>query len=312
MNYKEAFCVLEIDIDNVEFKDITLDYLKKKYHKLALRNHPDKNGNTPESNEKFKIIKESYEFLKREIQYLNPEDFDNKKEDDPPPSLYFEILQIFMRSMMESKYNDIISQLVNDIVMGCKKISLKLFDNLDKDMSVGVYVFLSKYRFVLHLDENILEEIRKIVIQKYGNVEIYKLNPSITDLLNNNLYKLYVDEQLYLVPLWFNELYFDGSGNEIIVLCEPELDKNVKIDDDNNIYIEIQYLSKAVNLFETLTNNNDITFNLGDKEFSIPLSNLFMRKEQFYRIKNEGLSKVNDDIYNVTEKADIIVKITVI
>ena len=59
MNYKEAFCVLEIDIDNVEFKDITLDYLKKKYHKSALQNHPDKNGNTPESNDKFKIIKES-------------------------------------------------------------------------------------------------------------------------------------------------------------------------------------------------------------------------------------------------------------
>ena len=159
--------------------------------------------------------------------------------------------------------------------MVCKKISLKLFDNLDKDMSVGVYVFLSKYRFVLHLSEENLEEIRKIVIQKYGNVEIYKLNPSITDLLNNNVYKLYVDEQLYLVPLWFNELYFDGSGNEIIVLCEPELDKNVKIDDDNNIYIEIQYLSQEVNLFETLTNNN-VTFNLGDKEFSIQLSKLFI------------------------------------
>ena len=308
MNYKEAFCILEIDIDNVEFKDITLDYLKRKYHKLALQNHPDKNGNTQESNEKFRMINEAYEFLKREITHFNPEDFDNKKEDDPSPSLYFEILQIFMRSMMESKYNDIISQLVNDIVMGCQKISLKLFDNLDKDMSVGVYVFLSKYRFVLHLDENILEEIRKIVIHKYGNVEIYKLNPSITDLLNNNVYKLYVEDQLYLVPLWFNELYFDGSGNEIIVLCEPELAENVKIDDDNNIYIEIQYLSQEVNLFETLTNNN-VTFNLGDKEFSIQLSNLFMRKEQFYRIKNEGLSKVNDDIYNVTEKADIIVKI---
>ena len=311
MNYKEAFCVLEIDIDNVEFKDITLDYLKRKYHKLALQNHPDKNGNTQESNEKFRMINEAYEFLKREITHFNPEDFDNKKEDDPSPSLYFEILQIFMRSMMESKYNDIISQLVNDIVMGCQKISLKLFDNLDKDMSVGVYVFLSKYRFVLHLDENILEEIRKIVIHKYGNVEIYKLNPSITDLLNNNVYKLYVEDQLYLVPLWFNELYFDGSGNEIIVLCEPELAENVKIDDDNNIYIEIQHLSQALNLFDFLQNNNDITFNLGDKEFSIPLSRLSMRKEQFYRIKNEGLAKVNDDIYNVTEKADIVVKITI-
>ena len=309
MNYKEAFCILEIDIDEVDFKDITLDYLKKKYHKLALQNHPDKNGNTPQSNEKFRMINEAYDFLKREIKYLNHEAFDNKKDDVPTAPLYFEILQIFMRSMMESKYNDIISQLVNDIVMGCQKISLKLFDNLDKDMSVGVYVFLSKYRSVLHLDEDILEAVRKIVIQKYGNVEIYKLNPSINDLFNNNLYKLMVDDQLYLVPLWFNELYFDGSGNEIIVLCEPELDKNVKIDDDNNIYVELQYFSQSDTLFELLKNNNDITFNLGDKIFTIPLSNLFMKTEQFYRIKNEGLSKVNDDIYNVTEKADIIVKI---
>ena len=112
MNYKEAFCILEIDIDNVEFKDITLDYLKKKYHKLALQNHPDKNGNTQESNEKFRMINEAYEFLKREITHFNPEDFDNKKEDDPPPSLYFEILQIFMRSIMVGKYTDIISILV--------------------------------------------------------------------------------------------------------------------------------------------------------------------------------------------------------
>ena len=309
MNYKEAFCILEIDIDEVDFKDITLDYLKKKYHKLALQNHPDKNGNTPESNEKFRMINEAYDFLKNEIKYLNHDTFDNKNDDTSTVPLYFEILQIFMRSMMESKYNDIISQLVNDIVMGCQKISLKLFDNLDKDMSVGVYVFLSKYRSVLHLDEDILEAVRKIVIQKYDNVEIYKLNPSINDLLNNNLYKLFVNEQLYLVPLWFNEVYFDGSGNEIIVLCEPELDKNVKIDDDNNIYIELQYFSKLDTLFELLKNDNDITFNLGDKIFTIPLSNLFMKREQFYRIKNAGLSKVNDDIYNVTEKADIIVKI---
>ena len=99
--------------------------------------------------------------------------------------------------------------------------------------------------------------------------------------------------------------YILPFGGKIIEFPMPDETNN----DDNNIYIEIQYLSQEVNLFETLTNNN-VTFNLGDKEFSIQLSNLFMRKEQFYRIKNEGLSKVNDDIYNVTEKADIIVKIT--
>ena len=35
---------------------------------------------------------------------------------------------------------------------------------------------------------------------------VYKLNPSINDLLNNNLYKLYIDEELFLVPLWYNEV----------------------------------------------------------------------------------------------------------
>jgi len=314
MNHKEAFSILEIDIDEVDFKDITLEYLKRKYHKLALQNHPDKNGNTIESNEKFKMINEAYDYLKRELMYLKPDDFNNKKyeeEEQTSTSVYFDILQIFMKSMMEYKYNEIISFIVNDIVFTGKKLSLKLFEDLDKDTVLNIYIFLSKYRLVLHLTEEILEEVKQIVIQKYNNVQIYKLNPSINDLMNNNFYKLIVDNELYLVPLWHNECYFDCSGNEIIVLCEPELDKNIKIDDENNINIEIQYLIQSDNnLLELFKNNNVITFNIGDKVFTIPLSNLYIKKEQFYRIKNEGLTKINDDIYNITEKADIIVKIT--
>ena len=65
MNYKNAFEVLEIDISEVNYNDITMEYLKKKYHKLALQYHPDKNGNTSESNEKFKRINESYNYLRR-------------------------------------------------------------------------------------------------------------------------------------------------------------------------------------------------------------------------------------------------------
>jgi hypothetical protein len=36
------------------------------------------------------------------------------------------------------------------------------------------------------------------------------------------------------------------------------------------------------------------------------------KKEQYYRIKNQGLTKVKDDIYDVSEKADIIVKLSIL
>jgi hypothetical protein len=35
-----------------------------------------------------------------------------------------------------------------------------------------------------------------------------------------------------------------------------------------------------------------------------------MKKEQTYKIKNAGLSKIKKDIYDVSEKSDIIVKVT--
>lgn len=65
MNYQEAFEILEIDTTDTRYNEISLIYVKNKYHKMALQNHPDKNGNTLESNEKFQKINEAYHYLKR-------------------------------------------------------------------------------------------------------------------------------------------------------------------------------------------------------------------------------------------------------
>jgi curved DNA-binding protein CbpA len=321
MDYKQAFEILEIDTINTNYSDITLELIKKKYHKMALQNHPDKNGNTLESNEKFKQINEAYNYLKREIKNVNANDYSTDDssdsdnfEEDQPTSVYFDILKLFIKGLLDGKYNDVFINIVQDIVSGYKKISLKLFDNLDRENAINVYLFLSKYKTILHLSETNLDEIKVIVIQKYDNVEIYKLNPNINDLLNNNLYKLYVKDVLYLVPLWYNEVYFDTDAenvNEIIVLCEPELPQGVKIDDDNNIYIE-KTINIRTELPSLVLNNESITIELGDQVFFILVSELTMKREQFYKIKNKGLTKPNDDIYNVSQKADIIVKIMLV
>lgn len=309
MDHKTAFDILEIQTD---INKLDLNYLKKKYHKLALQNHPDKNGNTIESNEKFKKINEAYNYLKREIKYFNDYDLDNElnfKDEDMPIYQINELLKLFINSFMEGKYSDIIKNLIADIVTGCKKISLKLFEDLDKDKLLNIYTFLSKYKHVMKISDQIIEDIKKIVIQKYSNLHIYKLNPTINDLLNGNIYKLYVNEKLYLVPLWFDELYFDNSiyDDEIIVICEPELPDNIKIDEDNNIYIDLKYnlLSDIVDKF---INNENIIFMVGDKQIEIPISELYMKREQYYIIKNSG--SIKSDIFdNNVVKSDIIVKI---
>jgi curved DNA-binding protein CbpA len=313
--YKDAFEILEIDFTHTKYEDLSLEYLKKQYRKLALKNHPDKNGNTDESTKKFQKINEAYHYLKRDIKHLNYDDLEHdiKGEDEElfNSSLYSDILKGFMKTVFEGKYNELLTKTVNDIITAGKRTSVKLFDDLDKEAAFNIYTFLSNNRSVLHLSQEILEVIREIVVKKYDNVDVYKLNPSINDILNNNLYKLYVHDELYLVPLWHNESYFDGSGCEIIVICEPELPEGIQIDDDNNIFItkEIYGYSDLMNM---ILLNKSIQITIGGKEYDIPVSNLYMKREQYYRIKNEGLSKVKRDIYDVSEKSDIIVKVVII
>ena len=262
--YKDAFEILEIDFTSTKYEDLSLEYLKKQYRKLALKNHPDKNGNTDESTKKFQKINEAYHYLKKEIKHLNY-DNDTKSEDEElfNSSLYSDILKGFMKTVFEGKYNELLTKIVNDIITAGKRTSVKLFDDLDKDTAFNI------------------------------------------------LYKLHVNDELYLVPLWHNESYFDGSGCEIIVICEPELPEGIQIDDDNNIFItkEIYGYSDLLNM---ILLNKSIQITIGEKEYEIPISNLYMKREQYYRIKNEGLSKVNRDIYDVSEKSDIIVKVVII
>ena len=314
MDYKTAFEMLEIDLSEINYNDITLKYLKKKYHKLALLHHPDKNDNTIESTEKFKKINEAFNYLKNNIFIFNEDElkdnFSEKMSEEEENFSYSYILQLFLKSIMEGKYNDIVSKVVKEIVSGCKQVTIRLFEDLDKDTLINIYIFLSKYRIVLHINQTLLQEIQSAILNKYNNVIAYKLNPTITDLFNNNIYKLYVDNKLYLVPLWYNELYFDGSGCEILVICEPELMSDTMIDEDNNIYINNKTLYYR-DLHELIENDSSIKIELGEKTFNIPINELYMKKEQYYRIKNQGLTKIKDDIYDISEKADIIVKITI-
>ena len=309
MNYKRAFEILQIDFISTKYKDLTLDYIKKRYKKMALKYHPDKNGNTEESNEHFKKINEAYNYLKSEIKTQETED---EPEDD---IIYLNVLKNFINSVMDDgNFVDIIYNklynfnIINDILNKGKQVTVKIFEDLDKDTALNIYIFLSRYKSVLYFSDDLLENVKQMVIQKYDNVEIYKLNPNINDILHNNFYKLYIQEQLYLVPLWHKESYYDGSGCEIIAICDPDLPDNIKIDDDNNLIIEVKIDTYSV-LPDMIINEIPLSFNIGDESFSIPLSELYLRREQYYRLKGKGLVNVKKDLYDLSDKSDVVIKI---
>jgi hypothetical protein len=153
--------------------------------------------------------------------------------------------------------------------------------------------------------------IKNIVFEKCQGYEVFILNPSIDDLFENNLYKLDVNNNIYIVPLWHNELYFDGVDGEIIVKCNPELPDNLYIDTNNNIIINL-----CIELTNALLASQDVLFTIGKKQFAIPTDKITIQRNQTIVLKEKGISKIQygdsmiTNMYNVNNKADIFVNLT--
>jgi len=333
MNIQIALDLLDIDtFVSGNYENITRDFVKRKYHKMALKWHPDKNGNTIEATHKFQKINEAYSYLLTElVTELGLEDDDNEpfvsssffkdtnKDTNNDTNMYTSLLSVFLSSILnvDSKVmSGLLIKIIKDIVInGYKVISAKLIDDLDKEMSLELYNFLNKYKHILYVSQQTLDFVSSLIKEKYKNDSVYILNPSIDDLLDKNIYKLCVDKQLYLAPLWHNELYFeDLNKNDIIVLCIPELPENISIDENNNIHYNLLVAFEKemiINQEQTLT--KELEVHIGKRILKIPINKLYIKREQKYIFKSQGISKIcEDDIYNQVNisRGDIIVNIT--
>jgi hypothetical protein len=324
MNIQIALDLL--DIKDIQLTNLTVEYVKRKYHKMALKWHPDKvAGNTADATKKFQRINEAYTYLIIELKELptnNSNDdffanFVSSSTSKDEKNMYTSLLSCFISNILKtttdsSIMKELLANIIKDIVInGAKVISLKLIDDLDKDKSIELYNFLCKYRNILHLNNETLELVSSLIKEKYKNDSVYVLNPSIDDLLESNIYKLYVNGLLFLVPLWHSEMYFDDTlGNDIIVLCKPELPEKVTIDDNNNIYYNLLVPFDKDMIH---SENSYLTMQIGKRCIKVPINKLHIKQEQVYVLKEQGIPKIiEDDVYNVSCKGDIIVNISFI
>ena len=323
INIQKALDELEISLDDIELTKLDHEYIKKKYHKLALKWHPDKN-NEKYAKEKFQKISEAYDYLTNELYILNCDTKNSNTSDDFVSSnysedskIYINILSNFITSLLKGTYSDVLTNIIKEISLGYETITLtylrKKFEEIDKQNAIELYKLLYKYNRILYISNDILELVSLIIKEKYKNDRVFILKPTLKDMMEHNIYKLYVDDLLYIVPLWHNELYFDApDGSEIIVLCQPKLPSNISIDENNNIYYE-KYITIDNELINLIKHSKYVSINIEEKCFTIPLTKLYIREEQFYRFKSQGISQISEkDIYNVNNKADVIFKIILI
>lgn len=327
MNLQTALDELEISLDEVELTKLDQEYIKKKYRKMALKWHPDKNDDDEYSTTKFQTINEAYNFLSKELRIINgteeTDEYSNTSDDFvssekfTESNIYIDILSNFISSLLKGSYNEILLNIVKDLTLGYEVITLTYlknkFEHLDKQKAIDLYQILYKYKDILYISNDTLELVSLIINEKYKNDSVYILKPNLKDIIEHNIYKLYVDDVLYLVPLWHNELYFDApDDSEIIVLCQPKLPTNITIDENNNIYYDIS-IKIDTELPYLIRNNKLVSIEIGDKWFSIPLDKLYIKEEQLYRFKGQGIAHILEkDIYNVSCKSDIIVRINLI
>jgi curved DNA-binding protein CbpA len=290
---------------------LTDDIIKRAYYKQALRHHPDKGGDS----ETFKKIKESYDFLRK-----NKNDCDGNNggsnDDGPDDSKHSDIYETyetmlvhFVEYIMKTQkgfenFDPItIKTTLKSIIQGCSSYSIKLFQQLDIEKCRSIYAFLSQYSYLSNLNKDHLRLFEKIMQNKIKNNNVILLNPSLHDLLHDNIYKLETDTDTHYIPLWHEEIVID----DMIVKNIPDIDDDTTITRNNDIIIK--HKSSIMKLFK----DGYDELNIADSLFKIQSSDVKITKQpQFIVFKNRGKIIPNKhNLYDNKQRGHVIIELTI-
>jgi hypothetical protein len=291
--YKKAKAVMGLETDR-----FTHSELKKAYIKKAILCHPDKNNSSKESTQQFQELQSCYSYLSTFVSSETTEDSTEPTTKHTTDN--GEEILAFMNDVLQGKYQ----QVFIDLVCGIKNISLSALEKISKRQLQNIYDFLKLCGPNLFISEDVLQVIKDILDKKDRTKELlYTLSPTLNDMLCDKLYKLTLENETYLVPLWHNEVWYDGKkeGEDIIVSCEPTLPENIFIDSDNNIHVKI-----SISLNSSLL-NEAYTITLGKKIFTIPVNQLYITTDiQTICFSNCGILKINEDnFYDMSKRSNI-------
>lgn len=294
---------LACTILNISIKH-TFEMRKKAYFKMALRHHPDKPGG---NKEQFQNVKAAYDFLN--LKAMDP------REEDEDLS-YIDMLKQFVRFISPTTqwedifYKTSFSEFAEKSIAGVEKISLKIFKALNVKKALEVYEIINNYSNILNISDDLRKQIKEELSKKMNSNNIIILNPDIDDLLNDNIYKLEVDDDIIYIPLWHQKIYNKINDDDVVVMmlrepcCGPICDFVIKENNDIYVTMDIELNELFVMSYKE--------FNLGNKVFKINSNQLTLTKEpQMILFEKQGILRANkNDIYNSKKRGNVYVEVT--
>lgn len=283
--------------------------LTKAYHILALKYHPDKQSEINKKEiytKKFQEINEAYEFLNKIIENDDVNDDVNANFSFEKNSFSYNFLfENFVQSIFNKNEIEMdVQKILNILLTNCEKISIKLFEKMDKETCIKIYQFIVNYYHIFNIPNETVEKIKEILNKKVENDNIFILNPNLNDLLNDNIFVLEFEDEKYYVPLWHDELYYKHKNNDLMIKCIPDLPENIELDDNNNLLMTLYF--KLNNIID----KDEIEFEIEDKKFIINTDELKLKRIQTYIFKNKGISIINSsNVYDNNYKSNLIIKI---
>jgi hypothetical protein len=309
--------------------DCSLTELNKRYRIMALRLHPDKNGNTPEATEAFQELNAAYRMLLPGVTH----DDDMAKNDAPhadaDTETYANIFLNFMKSLFHSKSknpkddatdagNQALLELLHRIVHDYASVSVhSALDALDPSVLFQLYETLKQYNSAVSMNARIFEEITHIIREKMRKNNIMILSPSLKDVIQNNISVVKIEGQTFYVPLWHSELHYrieasnsdEANSQQLIVKCMPNLPDHMSIDANNELHIDVradikELLNRSAGVLR-IPLYDDVCIDLNVRDLSIVSHQTVVLKNNI-----RGISLIcANDIYDVANKAPICVHV---
>lgn len=310
MKISDAIVILNIQNYNItNIQHISYNELKKHYHIQALLYHPDKNSITENSTLIFQNINCAFNLLKglisednlRNDDELSGDDLTSENTDNSYNKLLISFINYVISYYSNSNNNNSNNNESNLEDLNLEDLKLEankhltivietLFSKLSLIILEDIYLLLIKYNASLLLTNKIVNIIKKIIINILEKNDIYIINPTISNLLNSDIYKLTIANEYVYVPLWHNELAFENA----IIKIYPILPSNVYLDGSNIIHYT--YKNKFSTLLENIANNvNSLIITIDNNDYSIIINNLKLAKYQTYILENQGIPNINSN-----------------